>query len=389
MNSLALDLDQDVVATAKRIATEVAAPAADAVDRDARFPRESIAALREARMLSAFVPRELGGRGATIAELAACCEALARSCASTAMIYAMHQIEVVCIVRHGLSSPFFRNYLAELADRERLIASATSEIGTSGDVRRSVCAVEPLGSQVTVVKRAPVISYGEEADAVLLTARRSPDAAPGDQVLMLVGKGDFRLTQTGGWDTLGMRGTHSAGFLLEATASPEQILPTPFADIARQTMIPTSHVLWTSCWLGVTSDAVARARAFVRAEARRSPGVVPPPAMRLAETVADLSALRATVQGGIRDFEQHQDDAETLQGMGFTIRMNNLKTHVSQQAPAIVTGALGICGVSGYRSDSPYSVGRHLRDTLSASLMISNDRIFSANAAMLLLHKED
>jgi acyl-CoA dehydrogenase len=69
--------------------------------------------------------------------------------------------------------------------------------------------------------------------------------------------------------------------------------------------------------------------------------------------------------------------------------MNNLKTHVSQQAPAIVTGALGICGVSGYRCDSPYSVGRHLRDTLSASLMISNDRIFSANAAMLLLHKED
>ena len=45
-------------------------------------------------MLGAFVPRGLGGLGATIGEFAAFCEALGRACASTAMIYAMHQIEV-------------------------------------------------------------------------------------------------------------------------------------------------------------------------------------------------------------------------------------------------------------------------------------------------------
>ena len=62
---------------------------------------EAMAALREERMLGAFVPRELGGLGATIGEVAASCEALGRSCASTAMIYAMHQIEVACLVRHA------------------------------------------------------------------------------------------------------------------------------------------------------------------------------------------------------------------------------------------------------------------------------------------------
>ena len=56
------------------------------------------------------------------------------------MIYAMHQIEVACLVRHGRSAPFFRDYLAELRRREWLIASATSEIGVGGDLRRSVCA---------------------------------------------------------------------------------------------------------------------------------------------------------------------------------------------------------------------------------------------------------
>ena len=69
-----------------------------------------------------------------------------------------------------------------------------------------------------------------------------------------------------------MRGTQSLGFTLETVGAAEQVLPVPFADIASQTMLPTSHVLWTSLWLGLASDAVARARAYIRAEARRARG---------------------------------------------------------------------------------------------------------------------
>ena len=384
-----LALARGVVETARRIGEAVAAPAADAVDRDARFPHEAIAALREERMLGAFVPRELGGLGATIGDLAGSCEALGRSCASTAMIYAMHQIEVACLVRHGLSAPFFRDYLAGLAQHEWLIASATSEIGVGGDLRRSLCAVEHDGPRIRVTKRTPVISYGEEADHVLLTARRAADAAGGDHVLVLARKSDLSLTRTGDWDALGMRGTRSLGFTLETSATPDQIVPVPFADVASQTMLPASHVLWSSLWLGLTSDAVGRARAFVRTEARRTPGTVPPGALRLAETVAELGTMRATVHAGLADFERHQDDADALAGLGFAIRMNNLKTSASRMAPDIVGRALGVCGISGYRCDSQYTVGRHLRDAHSAALMISNDRVLSANAAMLLVHKDD
>ena len=382
-------LSRGLVEAARRIGEAIAGPAADAVDREARFPREAIDALREERMLGAFVPRELGGLGATIGEMAAACEALGRSCASTAMIYAMHQIEVACLVRHGRSSPFFRDYLADLARHEWLIASATSEIGVGGDLRRSVCAVERDGAQIRITKRAPVISYGEEADDILLTARRAPDAAPADQVLVLVRKADTVLTRSGNWDTLGMRGTRSFGFTIEATAEPAQIVADPFAEIASHTMLPVSHVLWTSLWLGLASDAVGRARAFVRAEARRTPGIVPPAGGRLAETVVELSTMSASVQAGLADFERHQDDPETLSGLGFAIRMNNLKVSASRLAPEIVARALGVCGISGYRYDSPYAVGRHLRDAHGAALMISNDRVLAANAAMLLVHKED
>jgi acyl-CoA dehydrogenase len=377
------------VEAARVIGDAVASPSADAVDREGRFPHEAIAALRDEHLLSAFVPREFGGLGATISEVAGACEALGRTCASTAMIYAMHQIEVACLVRHGLSAPFFRDYLADLARHEWLIASATSEIGVGGDLRSSKCAVEPDGSRLRVVKHSPVISYGEEADHILLTARRAPDAAPSDQVLVLARKDDVRLTRTSDWDALGMRGTCSHGFTLDASCSSEQVVPVPFATIASHTMLPASHAWWSSLWLGIASDAVARARAFVRSEARRTPGTTPPSAIRLAETVSELGTMRATVKMGVDDFAQHQDDPETLGGFGFAIRMNNLKTSASRLAPDIVTRALGVCGIVGYKNDSRFAVGRHLRDAHSAALMIANDRILSANAALLLVHKEE
>ncbi|HEX3770416.1 MAG TPA: acyl-CoA dehydrogenase family protein, partial [Polyangiaceae bacterium] len=57
----------------RQIALELAGPAADAVDRDARFPHEAVEGLKKARMMSAFVPTSLGGLGIGMGELAAMC----------------------------------------------------------------------------------------------------------------------------------------------------------------------------------------------------------------------------------------------------------------------------------------------------------------------------
>ena len=45
-------------------------------------------------------------------------------------------------------------------------------------------------------------------------------------------------------------------------------------------------------------------------------------------------------------------------------------------------------GSSGYKNDTPFSVGRHLRDTMSACLMVANERIHQTNAGLLLIAKE-
>src|SRR5690349_13812926 len=120
---------------------DVIAPVSDEVDRDARFPREAFEALKAEKLLSAYVPAEFGGMGLTIGEVAKLCETLGQYCASTAMIYAMHQIQVACIVHHGLATPFFRDYVREIVTHQHLVASATTEMGIGGDVRSSICAV--------------------------------------------------------------------------------------------------------------------------------------------------------------------------------------------------------------------------------------------------------
>ena len=373
----------------KQIGEEVVAPAAEAVDRDARFPAEAFAALRAAGLLSTLVPVEHGGTGFGIGDIAAVCETLGQYCGSTAMIYSMHQIQVACVVHHGLTSQVLRDYLERLGREQRLIASATSEAGVGGDLRTSICAVETQDDRFTVCKQAPVISYGAEAEDILLTARRAPDAPASDQVLVLVLAldGEYTLEQFNEWDTVGFRGTCSPGFTLTAEGSAENVLAVPFAEIAGRTMLPTSHILWSSLWLGIATDAVNRARSLVRAQARKSPESRSPAGSRLAEVFCVLQEMRSNVHAATREYEELLTDPESLDGFGFAIRMNNLKISASRLVVDIVHQALLTIGILGYRNGTEFSLGRHLRDAHGAALMINNDRILGANAGMLLASK--
>lgn len=382
----------DLLEQVHSIGREVIAPNADAVDRDARFPTEAFSAMKSALLLSSYVPAEFGGLGLSLIELARVCEVLAHYCGSTAMIFAMHQIQVACIVHHAVDSGYFRAYLRELVEKQYLLASATTELGIGGDVRSSLCAVNVENGRFTLDKQAPVISYGAHADAILVTCRKSPDAGRNDQAHVLVRKQDCTLEPLSDWDTLGFRGTCSRGFSLKSTGSAEQILPTPYADIHSATMHPFSHSVWSSLWLGIAASAVNRARSFVRAEARKTPGTPPPSALRLAEVDTTLFSMRGGVQQTIAEYQRMLDAGDQSaysSNYGFGIRINNLKLSSSQLIVDIVGKAMLICGIAGYRNDSKFTLCRHLRDAYGAALMVNNDRILGQSSAMQIMQRGD
>ncbi len=386
MTAYATTVAPDLEARANLVGGAVAATFADEVDVQSRFPAETIDALRDEGFLSALVPTRLGGAGANVGEVAAAVRVLARHCASSAMVFAMHSIEVACIARHG-TTPYFADFLRELSREQLLLASATTEIGTGGDVGRSVCAVERSSGKYRLDKQAPVISYGDNADAILVTARRSPDSPPTDQVMVLCAAADTVLEPISGWDVMGLRGTNSRGFHLVAEGDEAAVLPVGFEVISAQTNLPVSHILWAHVWLGIAAEAAHRARIYVQAEARKAPGTTPPGAFRLAEldTVYRLMAAQAGYQA--ERFDRIAEDVDALTSLGYEVEMNALKVTASTLVVDIVNRALGVCGMSGFREDSPFRMGRLLRDAQSASLMLNNDRLLRTNAQFLLVDR--
>lgn len=374
----------DVAARMTAIADEVAGPAAADVDDKGRFPIETIDALKAEGLLAALVPVEFGGGGASLEEVSQGLVALGRRCASSAMILAMHHIQVACLVRHGHTGAL-RSYLQELAEHQNLLASATTEVGTGGDVRSSVCAVEVTDGRFRLEKQAPVISYADDSDAVLVTARRTADSPESDQVIVLCRPPGLELEQVGEWNALGFRGTCSTGFVLRATGDADEVLPESYADISTHTMLPMAHLMWSSVWLGIASDAVDLARRFVQREARRKPGTMPPAALRLADVTVVHQQFVDMVQSSLARYAAAGTDADRLSSIGFGVGMNALKVSSSTLVVDIVRECMLICGLASYRLDTPFSLGRHLRDAMGASLMVNNDRIMANNAQMLLV----
>jgi acyl-CoA dehydrogenase len=374
----------DELAQRTERAAAVAALHAEDVDRDGRFPAEAITAAKALGLMGLMAPRSLGGEEVGLSEIADICYALGRACASTAMIYAMHQVKVACVVRHGMGAAWHEGFIEKLVRDQLLLASSTTEGSGGGNVRSSEAPIERDGTAIRLERAASVISYGAEADAVVTTARRDAEAAASDQVLTVFFKREYTLERTLSWDTLGMRGTCSAGFTLRAQGTADQVLPVPYELIHAQSMVPAAHILWSSAWAGVAAAAVEKARRYLR-KAVRGGAELPASAPYFTRANASLRALRALIATTADRYEAIQHDPEALMAMDFQSEINLLKVDASELAVQAVMSALRCGGLSSYRNDSDVSIGRHLRDVLSSPIMINNDRILANVASSALL----
>ena len=78
-------------------------------------------------------------------------------------------------------------------------------------------------------------------------------------------------------------------------------------------------------------------------------------------------------------------DEKAIASLEFQSMITLTKVQVSELAVTTVMHSMRACGLSGFRNDTEFSIGRHLRDVLSAPLMISNDRIMANLAATSLM----
>jgi len=366
-------------------AVHAAAKNASAVDSEARFPAEAFQVIKAQRLLSVMLPKSLGGDGAPISAVGDICYQLGTACASTAMIYAMHQIQTACVMRHMQDNQTLAALMRRLSDEQLLLASSTTEGGGGGNIRSSEAPVLYEDGRISLDRQGSVISYGAYADVIVSLARRTVDASTSDQVLIAFPKSEYTLTRLNGWSAMGMRGTCSEGYALKASCSAELIVPEPYSLIHPFTMLPTAHLLWGSVWAGIAAGAATRAQQFIRVASRKANGTMPPGASKFTQMLSSLRTLRAMLTNAMQSYESVMNDPKAVAALEFQSMITLAKVEASETAVSIVLKAMRICGLSGYRCDGEFSIERHLRDVLSSPIMINNERILANLASSGLL----
>ncbi len=240
-------------------------------DVEGSFVEEGLAALREAGLLRAAVPAELGGDGATISDLAALQRELAHHCGSTALASSMHQHVVAFTAwRYRRGMPGAEATLRRVAEEGIVLVSTGG--GDFTHPRGEAVRVDG-GYRVTGRKRfASQSSYGD----VMSTMFCFDDPEQGRRVLNMA----VPITAPGvrvldNWDTLGMRGTASNDIVLEDVFVPdERVLanrPYGVVDPPLQVIASVAFPIISAVYLGVAEAAY---EAACRAAASRSDDVL-------------------------------------------------------------------------------------------------------------------
>ncbi|MFD5478824.1 acyl-CoA dehydrogenase family protein [Streptomyces hawaiiensis] len=378
-----VDIARDVLPVVKQEAAQV--------DERASFPETGLQALRDSGLLGLLVPEEHGGLGGDLGDLVEVAQVLAAGCASTAMIWAMHCQQSDAVI--GFADPGLRDaLLPRIARGDLYLASVTTEPGKGGHLLTNQAPLHHAGGDLALQREAPVVTGGTHADGFLITMRAELDAPQNQVTLVYADRDQLEIVPTSTWDTLGMRGTHSAGLKLSGSVPATQMIGAggDFRRIAVESMAPVGHLAWAACWLGTARAALSDVVTLMRSADRprgldiRSDLV----SERLARIRMDLELVSAYLHRVRDEVLQLRCDGQSLDRPHIQIHLNTLKVTAAELAFRSVDRLVQLTGLDlGYRRDSVLALERRFRDLRSASLNYANDRLLAVTGAITLLDR--
>ena len=238
---------------------------AAAADRLGQLPAENYRALKAQKLLSAGVPEDLGGGGATHAELCELLRTLAHYCPSTSLALSMHTHLVSAAVWRHLHGQPAAPLLQKVAQGELVLVSTGA--GDWLDSNGSALKVDG-GYRVSGQKR--FASGCPEGDLVLTSA---PYDDPSEGALVLhfpvpLKSEGVRIGDD--WDTLGMRATGSHSLHFDQVFVPDAAISVkrprgewhPSFSVICTVAVP----IYMSSYVGLTEAAAELARAAARSK---------------------------------------------------------------------------------------------------------------------------
>jgi acyl-CoA dehydrogenase len=355
------------------------------VDEQARFPTEGLAALRASGLLGLLVPTEHGGLGGDLGDLVDVAVELGGACVSTALIWSMHCQQVDVVVRHA--SPALRaDLLPRIAAGTAYLASVTTERVKGGHLLSAQAPIRRDGDRLLVERDAPVVTGGVHADGFLVTMRADEDAQPTDVSMVYLDRAQVDLTETGEWDPMGMRATHSTGLKLSGTVPGSNVLGAPgrFRDVAVDSMMPLAHLGWSASWLGGARGAL---RGIVGGIRDRSWPVDLGSELareRLARIRIDLELVGGYLARVCEEVTACRSAGRGIADPAVQIHLNVLKVAAAELTFRAADGMVRFGGLGrGYARNAAVPVERVFRDLRSASLNYADDRLLTAIGTLL------
>jgi alkylation response protein AidB-like acyl-CoA dehydrogenase len=205
-----------IVDDAIAVADQEIGPRAAAVDRNAAFPKDGIAALGARGLLGLNVPKAHGGLGEGLRTAVAVIDQIAQRCPSTAMVYLMHLCGIAC---YAAAADKTASLLEEAAAGRHLSTLAFSEKGSRSHFWAPVSrAAADGGSSVHITAQKSFVTSAGHADGYAVSTLASGAAGPVESTIYLVLKDDAGVSVAGSWHGLGLRGNASAPMTLDAVA---------------------------------------------------------------------------------------------------------------------------------------------------------------------------
>jgi butyryl-CoA dehydrogenase len=368
MNLELSDEQQMVQAMAREFAETAVRPIAAAIDREARFPHETVKRMGELGLMGIAFPEKWGGSGADAVSYVLALEEIARVCASHAVVMSVNNsLYGDPVYKHGTDAQRAR-FLTPVASGHAHGCFALTEPQAGSDATNQHTLAIRDGGDYVITGRKLFITNGREASFALVFCQT--DRAKGSRGIsaFVVEKGTpgFGVAKTE--DKLGIRASDTAELVFDDCRVPAANRLGEEGQGFRIALgaIDGGRIGIAAQAVGIATGAYERALAYARE--RKSFGVPIGQHQMVQWMLADM----ATAIDGARLLTLR---AATLKDAGrpFSKEAAMAKLFAAETAMKVTTDAIQVHGGYGFIKD--YEVERYFRDAKITQLYEGTSQI--------------
>ena len=339
------------------------------VDTEARFPTESIDAIRSAGLLSLGIPGSYGGPGGAATEIVAAVEEVAAACASTAMIYTMHVVatQTLLAATAGPDDGIKGRTIREIAAGRHLSTLAYSERGSRSHFWAQVSRAAADGPDTVQINadKSWVTSAGH-ADSYITATGAVGMLGPTETDLYLVDAASDGISVLGQFDGLGMRGNASSPVAYRGVSvESDRRLGAPGSGfgLMLSATLPWFVLCGAATSVGIAASAIDAGSAHISGARMEHLGsslaAIPGVRARLAEAKIRYLQARALLYEVARQVEAGAPEAQ--------LGILALKAAAAEMAIDVTDEMMRACGGAAFSKH--LGIERSFRDARASSVM--------------------